>query len=404
MSRILSLLLVVLAGCATAPAPVPTPAPVPVPPVADCSPAKPCPSCPPPVTEPARPAEKPLQAADWPDLPGWQNDDQLAAFEAFRASCSTLESQPLWNASCVSARAADVATAAAARAWFEAEFRPWVLVNPDGTREGMVTGYYEPLLKGSRTRKPPYLSPLFAPPEDLVVVDLAEVYPELKNLRLRGRLQGRKLVPYYTRAEWNQQEESRLDGALFWIDDPLDLFFMQIQGSGQVVLDDGTRVRVSYADQNGHPFKSIGRWLIDQGEIKLEQASMQGIKAWARSHPRRLQELLNANPSLVFFRELPVEGSGPPGALGVPLTPGRSIAIDPRIVTLGAPVYLATTWPNDSKPLQRLMLAQDTGGAIRGAVRADFFWGSGAEAGALAGKMRQRGAMWALMPRSYSPK
>jgi len=386
---------ILLAACAS-PAPQP---------VADCAPDKPCPSCPPPqVVEPAKPAEKPLQAADWAEMPGWQNDDPLPAFEAFRSSCERIESQPLWTATCASARVADVTTAAAARAWFEAEFRPWVLVNPDGTREGMVTGYYEPLLKGSRTRNPPYLSPLFAPPEDLVVVDLAEVYPELKSMRLRGRLQGRKLVPYYTRAEWAQQEDNRLDGALLWIDDPLDLFFMQIQGSGQVVLDDGSRIRVSYADQNGHPFKSIGRWLIDQGQIKLEQASMQGIKAWARANPKRLQEMLNANPSLVFFRELPVEGSGPPGALGVPLTPERSIAIDPRIVTLGAPVFLATTWPNDSRPLQRLMLAQDTGGAIRGAVRADFYWGSGVDAGNLAGKMRQRGSMWALMPKTYSPK
>jgi membrane-bound lytic murein transglycosylase A len=278
------------------------------------------------------------------------------------------------------------------------------LVEPDGNREGMVTGYYEPLLRGSRTRHSPYLWPLFGPPDDLVVVDLAEIYPELKNMRLRGRLQGRKLVPYYTRAEWAELEDSRRDGALMWIDDPLDLFFMQIQGSGQVVLDDGTRVRVSYADQNGHPFRSIGRWLIDQGEIKLEQASMQGIKAWARANPQRLQEMLNANPSLVFFREVPADGSGPPGALGVPLTPERSIAVDPSIVTLGAPVFLATTWPNDSKPLQRLMLAQDTGGAIRGAVRADFYWGSGAEAGALAGKMRQRGSMWELLPKDYSPK
>ena len=383
-----------LAGCATTPAPQSA---------ADCVPAKPCPSCPS-IAEPALPAEKPLQAADWAEIPGWQNDDPLVAFEAFRASCARIESRPLWTATCTAARAVDVTTAAAARAWFEAEFRPWALVNPDGTREGTVTGYYEPLLKGSRKRQPPYLSPLFGPPEDMVVVDLAEVYPELKNLRLRGRIEGRKLVPYYTRAEWAQQEDARSDGALLWIDDPLDLFFMQIQGSGQVVLDDGSRVRVSYADQNGHPFKSIGRWLIEQGQLKLEQASMQGIKAWARANPKRLQEMLNANPSLVFFRELPVEGSGPPGALGVPLTPERSIAIDPRIVTLGAPVFLATTWPNDSKPLQRLMLAQDTGGAIRGAVRADFYWGSGTEAGNLAGKMRQRGSMWALMPKSWSPK
>ncbi len=361
--------------------------------------------CPPPaVVEPVPPPEKPLQAADWPEIPGWQDDDLLPAFEAFRASCGTLESRPLWSTTCASARAAEVTTDAAARAWFEAEFRPWALVEPDGNREGTVTGYYEPLLHGSRTRHSPYLWPLFGPPDDLVVVDLAEIYPELKTMRLRGRLQGRKLVPYYTRAEWAQQEDSRRDGALMWIDDPLDLFFLQIQGSGQIVLDDGTRVRVSYADQNGHPFRSIGRWLIDQGEIKLEQASMQGIKAWGRANPQRLQEMLNANPSLVFFRELPAEGSGPPGALGVPLTPERSIAVDPGIVTLGAPVFLATTWPNDSKPLQRLMLAQDTGGAIRGAVRADFYWGSGAEAGSLAGKMRQSGSMWELLPKTYSPK
>jgi membrane-bound lytic murein transglycosylase A len=290
------------------------------------------------------------------------------------------------------------------RAWFEAQFQPWALVNPDGTRSGLVTGYYEPLLKGSRTRKPPYLSPIFSPPDDMVVVDLSELYPELKHMRLRGRIEGRKLVPYYSRAEWSSQEEQRSAQALLWIDDPIDLFFMQIQGSGQVQLEDNTRIRVGYADQNGHPYRSIGRWLIDQGELKAEQASMQGIKAWAKARPQRLQELLNNNPSLVFFRELPVEGSGPPGALGVPLTPERSIAVDPRQIALGAPIFLATTYPNDPRPLNRLMLAQDTGGAIRGVVRADFYWGSGSEAGALAGRMRQQGAMWALMPRGYTPK
>lgn len=344
-----------------------------------------------------------MQPAQWSDLPGWQNDDQMAAFAAFRASCARIEIRPPWQASCAAARLANVATAAQARAWFEAEFRPWALVNPDGSREGLATGYYEPLLKGSRVRKAPYLSPLFAPPDDLIVVDLGDVYPELKSLRLRGRLEGRKLVPYYTRSEWDRQQ-TRRDSALMWIDDPLDLFFLQVQGSGQVLLDDGARVRVSYADQNGHPYRSIGRWLVDQGELKLEQASMQGIKAWARAHPQRVQEMLEANPSLVFFRELPVEGAGPPGALGVPLTPERSIAVDPRVITLGAPVFLATTRPNDTNPLQRLMLAQDTGGAIRGAVRADFYWGTGAEAGKLAGQMRQSAAMWVLMPQAWSPK
>lgn len=345
-----------------------------------------------------------MQPAVWSDLTGWNNDGPLPAFEAFRASCGVIETQPSWTASCAAAKTAVVATDADARAWFEAQFRPWALVNPDGSRSGLVTGYYEPLLKGSRTRKAPYLSPLFAPPDDLVAVELAELYPELKGLRLRGRLEGRKLVPYYSRAEWAQQQDDRIGGALFWIDDPLDLFFMQVQGSGQVALDDGSRVRVSYADQNGHPYRSIGKWLIDQGELKPDQASMQAIKAWARANPKRLPELLNANPSLVFFRELPANGSGPPGALGVPLTPGRSIAVDPRIVTLGAPVFLSTTWPNDSRPLNRLMLAQDTGGAIRGPVRADFYWGTGTEAGSQAGRMKQRGAMWVLMPKDWSPK
>jgi membrane-bound lytic murein transglycosylase A len=397
MPRILILLfaLFALAGCVTTPSQSGK----------SCPQVAPCPSCPEITPQAAKKAdEPPLQPADWPDLPGWQDDDQLAAFTAFRASCDVLGNRPLWGISCLSARAADITTAAAARVWFETEFQPWMLVNPDGSRDGLVTGYYEPLLKGSRTRKPPYLSPLFAPPEDLVVVDLSSVYPELKNMRLRGRLQGRKLVPYYTRAEWSQQMGNYLDNALVWIDDPLDLFFMEIQGSGQVLLDDGTRVRMGYADQNGQPFRSIGRWLIDQGEITSGQASMQGIKAWARAHPKRLQDLLSVNPAMVFFRELPVEGSGPPGALGIPLTPERSIAVDPRILTLGAPVFLATTWPNDSMPLQRLMLAQDTGGAIRGAVRADFFWGSGKNAGALAGKMRQRGLMWVLMPKFYAPE
>jgi membrane-bound lytic murein transglycosylase A len=237
----------------------------------------------------------------------------------------------------------------------------------------------------------------------MIVVELAELYPELKHLRLRGRLEGRKLVPYFSRAEWAPQESKRSPEALLWIDDPIDLFFMQIQGSGQVQLTDGKRVRLNYADQNGHPYRSIGRWLIERGELKAEQASMQGIKSWAKANPARLAELLNANPSLVFFRELPVEGSGPQGAMGLHLTPERSLAVDPRHVPLGAPIWLATTRPNSEQALTRLMLAQDTGGAIRGVVRADFYWGSGAEAGSQAGKMRQQGGMWVLLPKAYQP-
>ena len=358
-----------------------------------------CPVCPPAV--PPKPAEKPLQAAEWSDLPGWNEDEPGTVFAALVASCRSLERQAQWKPVCSSARAIDDRSAPALRAWFEAQFRPWALVNPDGSRSGLITGYYEPILKGSRVETSGYSYPVFGPPDDLIVVELADLYPELKHLRLRGRLEGRKLVPYYSRAEWTPQETKRSPEALVWIDDPIDLFFMQIQGSGQVQLTDGRRVRLNYADQNGHPYRSIGRWLIERGELKAEQASMQGIKTWARANPARLAELLNANPSLVFFRELPVEGSGPQGAMGLALTPERSLAVDPRHVPLGAPIWLATTRPNSKQALTRLMLAQDTGGAIRGVVRADFFWGSGVEAGNQAGKMRQQGRMWVLMPRSY---
>lgn len=343
-----------------------------------------------------------MQPADWSDLPGWSNDDPRPAFEAFVASCARLSRQTMWQAPCTAAAQAGERGGSALRAWFATHFRPWAMTNPDGSRTGLVTGYYEPLLAGSRQRGGKSQVPVFGPPEDLIVVDLSELYPELKHLRLRGRVEGRKLVPYYSRAEWESQESKR--SPILWVNDPIDFFFMQIQGSGQVKLPDGSRIRLNYADQNGHPYRSIGKWLLDQGQLEPGQASMQGIKHWARANPKRLSDLLNVNPSLVFFRELPAEGSGPPGALGVALTPERSIAIDPRHIPLGAPVWLATTRPNSEQPLARLMLAQDTGGAIRGAVRADFYWGTGDEAGSQAGKMRQQGRLWVLLPRDHTPE
>lgn len=399
-----------LAGCAVQPTQPARPVASPTaPPQTQCAPAV-CPICPAapacPAVEIPKPAAQAFAAARWEDLPGWPGSDagELAqTFNAFLASCDALQNRELWRATCASARTLDTHGDNPWRAWFEAQFQPWQLVNPDGSREGLVTGYYEPLLKGSRTRKKPYLTPIYGVPEDLIDVELGEINPELKHLRLRGRIEGRKLVPYYSRADWSKQEAQRRASVLLWAEDPFDVFFMQIQGSGQVQLDDGSRIRVGYADQNGHPYRSIGRWLIDQGELKLEQASMQGIKAWAKAHPQRVEELLDANPSYVFFRELAVDGAGPPGALGVALTAQRSIAVDARYTPLGAPVWLATTYPNSEQALMRLMLAQDTGGAIRGPVRADFYWGSGNEAGAQAGKMRQKGQMWALLPRTYTP-
>ncbi|MDP5009466.1 MAG: MltA domain-containing protein, partial [Glaciimonas sp.] len=223
----------------------------------------------------------------------------------------------------------------------------------------------------------------------------------LKGLRLRGRVKGNRVVPYPTRAELDKT--GMLSGKeIVWVDDAVDAFFLQVQGSGRVRLADGEILRVAYADQNGYPYKSIGRYLIDKGELTLAQASAQGIKAWLAANPSRQQELLNANPSYVFFKEEKVVNhkEGPKGAQGVPLTPLRSIAVDAQFVPLGVPVFLSTTRPNSSKNLQQLMVAQDTGGAIKGAVRADFFWGFGDEAGEQAGRMKQRGMMWVLLPKS----
>ena len=184
-------------------------------------------------------------------------------------------------------------------------------------------------------------------------------------------------------------------------DDGLDAFYLQIQGSGLVKLENGEQVHLGYADQNGHAYNSIGKTLVQRGELAADQASMQGIKDWARKNPTKLRELLNNNPSYVFFKELPSGLFGPLGALGVPLTAERSVAIDPKYVPLGAPIFLSTTYPNSNKPLKRLMMAQDTGGAIKDGVRADFYWGSGEAAGKAAGAMKQTGYIWVLLPKNY---
>jgi membrane-bound lytic murein transglycosylase A len=291
---------------------------------------------------------------------------------------------------------------AAARAFAETRFEAWEIASAEGVAEGMVTGYYEPVLAGSRTRSERFRHPVYGVPADLIAVDLESVNPELKGLRLRGRIEGSRLVPYRTRAEIEGNSGFQAP-VVAWVEDPVELFFLQIQGSGQLSLDTGGRLRLGYADQNGHPYRSIGRYLVERREMTLDQASMQGIKAWATANPRKLREALDANPSYVFFRETPDSGAGPVGTLGVPLTAGYSIAVDPRSVPLGAPVFLATTMPLSTQPLERLVAAQDTGGAIRGAVRADFYWGSGAEAGVQAGRMRQQGRMWILWPKGEGP-
>ena len=399
-------LALLLASCASTPPEKAAKAPEPLicPPVVQpvCPPPPPAP-LPPPPPEPEYRGR--LAPAAWQDLTDWRRESVRPSIEPLVRSCTVLEKQDPWKAACAAARSiAPGAREAEAIAFFETHFVPWQAVNADETTSGMVTGYYEPLLHGSRTASQRFRYPIYAVPSDLLVIDLSSVYPEFKNRRLRGRIEGNRVVPYLARGDIDRDASPPLKGnELVWVDDAVDLFFLHIQGSGQVELENGERVRVGYADQNGHPFRSLGGLLIRRGEIPPERASMQGIKDWARRNPKRVQEFMNANPSYVFFRELSRDLPGPLGALGVPLTAERSIAVDPRVVPLGAPVYLATTWPNTSDPLNRLMMAQDTGGAISGGVRADFFWGFGDAAGSLAGKMRQSGRMWVLLPRGYTP-
>jgi membrane-bound lytic murein transglycosylase A len=363
--------------------------------LAGCAPLPPpCPCAPPPKAA----AQARYEPAEFAALPGWGTAPVAASVRAFVAGCALGAGASVLQEACDAAKSLPAGDDAAARALFEKFFAAYAIVAPDGAAEGTITGYYEPVLEGSRARSPRYTQPVYGLPGDLVVVDLAEQYPELRGLRLRGRLNGRKLQPYFSREEIAARAGAFPAPVIAWVADPVELFFLQVQGSGQIQLESGERIRVGFADQNGYPYRSLGRHLVESGELTLEQASMQGIKAWAAANPQRLQDALNTNASYVFFRELPAQG-GPPGALGAPLEAGYSIAVDPRTVPLGAPVYLATTYPLSPQPLERLVMAQDTGGAIRGAVRADLFWGSGTEAGALAGRMRQPGRLWLLWPR-----
>jgi membrane-bound lytic murein transglycosylase A len=365
------------------------------------------PTAPPPSRPtPATPSMQ-LRAVAFAELPGWNDDTQQEAWPSFNASCAALLARPAraatWGSACTAAASVDARDALAVRTYFEQHFSAYQVLAADGEAKGLITGYYEPLLHGSRVRDERNRYPLYAPPDDLLTVDLADLYPELKDKRVRARVDGKRVVPYWTRADIDAGRAMLGGKELLFVDDAVEAFFLQIQGSGRVELPDGSMVRVGYADQNGQPYRSIGRLLVERGELTLDQASMQGIKQWGRDHPEALPALLAENPSYVFFREAPPNPAatidGPLGALGVPLAAGRAIAVDPRFIPLGAPVFVATTWPLSSRPLNRLMLAQDTGGAIRGPVRADWFWGFGDGAAQQAGRMKQDGRLWLLWPK-----
>lgn len=340
-------------------------------------------------------------AVPWERLRGWEADKHAAAWPALLASCSRINDQSRWRAVCRAAGQMDNPTDTEARRFFEANFQPHPVYGEDGRREALITGYYQPLLRGSFERDHRYRYPLYAVPDDLLTIDLGEAYPELAGRQLRGRLDGRTVVPYPDRSQL-EADPGRLAGSeLLWVDDPFDAFFLQVQGSGRIRLPDGRTVAVGYADNNGRAYRSIGRRLIEAGEIPREDLNLFTIRRWLHRHPERASEILDYNPRYIFFRLRTDAPDNPEGALNVPLTPGRSLAVDPDKLPLGAPVWLETSIPGEPDvPMARLMLAQDTGGAIKGYNRADVFWGQGDDAERKAGLMKHKGRLFVLLPRA----
>ena len=325
-----------------------------------------------------------FRSVSWQDLPGWQEDDLAQAWPAWLKSCDALRkrnSEINWRQACAQAGNVSARDGRAIRQYFEGNFQAYEVRNSaTGNESGLITGYYEPVMNGSQTRTATYTVPLYGLPSAWKT-SKPNPAPTRAELMGSGVLRGSEIA---------------------WVQDPVAAAFMQIQGSGKIRLEDGRVLRLGYAGTNDQPFKSFAQWLLDRKEITRSEATMQGISAWAKRNPGRVEEMLNANPRFVFFKELPGNVSadlGPNGALGVPLTAERSIAIDLKAMPLGAPVFLSTTKPLSSQALQKLVMAQDTGKAIVGGVRADYYWGSGDTAGELAGRMKQDGKMWLLLPR-----
>ncbi len=362
-----------------------------------------------------------LEAVTFSTLSGWTEGRQGEALVAFKRSCARLLGLPEerslgaggragsvadWRELCEAAAVLPVDDDAAARGFFQAWFAP-LRVRNNERAEGLFTGYFEPELRGSLNRGGPYTVPLHGRPTDLVTVDLGAFRHDLEGRRIAGRVLDGRLRPFENRAEIVAGALDDKAPVLAWLDDPIAAFVLHIQGSGRIVLAEGGELRVGFAGQNGHPYVAIGRELIRRGAIARERISLQTIRDWLKRNPDQAAEVMAVNRSYVFFHVL--EGVGPVGAQGVVLTPGRSLAVDRRYLPLGAPLWLEARAPapqpeSPDRPLHRLMVAQDTGGAIRGPVRGDVFWGHGPDAEAVAGRMKHQGRYYLLLPRALLAK
>ncbi|MBT3305146.1 MAG: murein transglycosylase A [Alphaproteobacteria bacterium] len=353
-----------------------------------------------------------LDATTFRKLPGWISDNHVEALAAFRKSCKKLTALPPtlnlgpapkptrageWRVVCNAAARVNIASKTEVQYFFESRFTPYHATN-NAQPTGLFTGYYEPELRGAWKPDATYRYPIYARPKDLISINLGSFRPEWKGQTVAGRLHNNKLTPYPTRADINDGALRGKQLELMWVASAIDAFFLHIQGSGRVVFKDGSSVRIGFAGRNGQRYTPIGRVLVARNILKPEQVSLQTIRAWLVANPLAGRDLMEKNKAYIFFRI--IEGEGPVGAQGVPLTAGRSLAVDRRYIPLGVPVWLVTTEPGKAKkPLRRLVVAQDTGSAIKGPVRGDLFVGFGSTAGAIAGRMKQPGEYYLLLPK-----
>lgn len=374
-----------------------------------------------------RPQEPQLafKASSFSSLDGWLQQSLLPAHAALQGSCRVIlrrmPGDPMgghgaygavsdWVDACRAVLEQQPRSEGEARALFETWFSPVQVFNGREER-GLFTGYYEPELRGSRRPSARYRTPLHQRPSDLVEVDLGQFRSQLRGERLVGRVVAGRLVPFASRREIVERGPGSVAEALVFVDDPVAAFFLQIQGSGRVKLDSGETIRAAYDGQNGHPYTAVGRILVERGEIRPESLSMQSIRAWLDSNPEKADALMNENASYVFFKTLPIgdPSKGANGAQGVPLTPEASLAVDLRFHPLGVPMWVEGRAPGDLKTdqdvdLRRLFIAQDTGGAIRGPIRGDVYWGAGDRAESVAGRMAHRGKLFVLLPKALAQR
>ncbi len=354
-----------------------------------------------------------LKQMKFEDVPGWAGADHSLILPAFLKSCSAVAKKPLdanmgpdprmgkisdWVEICSDAEKIRPGNKVEVDFFFQSRFVPYLASNNQNV-EGLFTGYYEPELEGRWGPEGNFSIPIYSRPNDLVAANLGEFDDEFRGRQIAGRIVQNKLIPYNSRREINNGALQGRGLEILWVNDPVTLFFLHVQGSGRVRMADGSTVRIGYAGRNGRPYTSIGKELVSMGVMPLKDVTAPAIMNWLRTNPNDGQRLMEKNESFVFFRV--VDGDGSLGAQGVPLTPGRSMAVDRKFIPYGVPIWLNTTDPLDPKlPLRRLMVAQDTGSAIKGPVRGDVFWGFGVEAAERAGVMKSRGQYYLILPRS----